>query len=144
MSIVDEVIENWDIIVDNFDGLCVHTIFNTKVLVINADNRHGTGCSGYVNIMTMKGEHILRYPGKSIIDSFEVVRTKTRLLRDLLLTIRKEGVIVIKDVDYYRKTFPLSFDNLEDADNDPSKSEPQEVEIPIFNVISNNEVNLTW
>ena len=121
MSIVDEVIENWDIIVDNFDGLCVHTIFNTKVLVINADNRHGTGCSGYVNIMTMKGEHILRYPGKSIIDSFEVVRTKTRLLRDLLLTIR-----------------------LEDADNDPSKSEPQEVEIPIFNVISNNEVNLTW
>ena len=25
----------------------------------------------------------------------------------------KEGVVVIKDVDYYRKTFPLSFDNIE-------------------------------
>ena len=88
MSIVNELHKNWDMIVDNFDGLCVHTIFNTKVLVISLGNRHGTRCSGYVDIITIGGKRIIHYPGKNIIDGFEYVSQKNKLFMDLLLNAR--------------------------------------------------------
>jgi len=88
MSIKNEIHKYWLVVVDNFDELCIHTIFNTKVLVINLGNRHGTRCSGYVDIITIDGKYIARYPGKSIVESFEATRSKNKLLRDLLLKAR--------------------------------------------------------
>ena len=84
----NEIHKYWSTMVDNFDELCVHTIFNTKVLVINLGNRHGTRCAGYVDIITIDGKYIARYPGKSIVESFEAARSKNKLLRDLLLKAR--------------------------------------------------------
>lgn len=91
MSIIDKIYKNWNIIVDKFDELCVHTIFNTKVLVISLGSRHGTRCSGCINIITIDGKHIIHYPSKNIVDNFEFVRTKIRLLNDLLISLRLEG-----------------------------------------------------
>ena len=109
MSIKNEIHKYWLTVVDNFDELCVHTIFNTKVLATNLSNRHGTRCSGYISIMTIDGKYIARYPGKSIIESFEAARVKTKLLGDLLLKLR-----------------------LKDADNKVNKAEPEEAEQPRF------------
>jgi len=109
MSIKNEIHKYWLTVVDNFDELCVHTIFNTKVLAVDSGTRRGTRCYGYIGIMTKDGKYLARYPAKNIIDDFDYVRNKSRLFRDLLLRLR-----------------------LKDADNKVNKAEPEEAEQPRF------------
>jgi len=105
MSIKNEIHKYWLAVIDNFDELCVHTIFNTKVLAVDSGTRRGTRCYGYIGIMTKGGKYIARYPAKNIIDDFDSVCNKSRLFRALLLSLR-----------------------LKDADNKINKAEPEEAE----------------
>ena len=106
MSIKNEIHKYWLTVVDNFDELCVHTIFNTKVLAVDSGTRRGTRCYGYIGIMTKDGKYLARYPAKNIIDDFDSVRNKSRLFRNLLLSLR------LKDAENkINKAEPNTFNN---------------------------------
>lgn len=91
MSTKNNIYKHWSTVVNEFDKLCVHTIFSTKVLAISRVKKHGTRCGGLVHIITRDGRGIAHYPGKSIIEDFETVNTKITLLCDLLCKLNKKG-----------------------------------------------------
>ena len=88
MPTKNDIHKYWHTIINNFDELCIRTIFNTKVLATDPGRRHGTWCAGYIAIITRDGKYIARYPAKNITDDFESVNKKVRQLGDLVLQLR--------------------------------------------------------